>query len=373
MKFSFGEIFKRAKVYRVVSPETTCNAQCAIMSRYESEIHTGVLLVVGGIGSFILGYIPLCAQAQSSHQPLSASGRSSTSKTEDAAELVKQGEELASEWQTDEALALYQARSRTGSESVSGAAVHGSSSRPARQVRGSADSIWRRRSNWLRSSRRCRRLRVMAVSYAFERNTEKAVRVREASFRLQNNWKQYADAAGTANELARIYLESGDLRQCVAVVSDRSHDRLEDSQLTPAQKDLWEFRWQAAQARIAARRGQREQAQQDLAALQGASRQSDNPDQAAVLSLPGGIRCPISRRLQQPPSSNCKRPTQKDAVVLCLLAQTYEKLGDTAHARDYYAESDGDQYAQSVECFRPAAGESRIWRSKRKPPFTASD
>jgi len=62
---------------------------------------------------------------------------------------------------------------------------------------------------------------------------------------------------------------------------------------------------------------------------------ADNPDQAVFypylagyVALYSGDYTTAIKQLQL--------ANQKDPFVLCMLAQTYEKLGDTAHARDYY-------------------------------------
>ena len=47
-----------------------------------------------------------------------------------------------------------------------------------------------------------------------------------------------------------------------------------------ADKNLWAFRWAHAQARIAARRGQRDEAQKQVAAAKVALEKANNPDQA---------------------------------------------------------------------------------------------
>ena len=54
-------------------------------------------------------------------------------------------------------------------------------------------------------------LRTMGVSYAFSRDAGEAAKYDQQAFDAQYAEKKFDDAAGTANELARIYLESGDV------------------------------------------------------------------------------------------------------------------------------------------------------------------
>jgi hypothetical protein len=61
-----------------------------------------------------------------------------------------------------------------------------------------------------------------------------------------------------------------------------------------------------------------------------------------------------------------EKANQKDAFVLCLLAQTYEKLGDTAHAKDYY------QQVMAINTHNPSTAFARpLARQKLAQPGTA--
>ncbi|MGA2906051.1 MAG: tetratricopeptide repeat protein, partial [Candidatus Korobacteraceae bacterium] len=182
-------------------------------------------------------------------------------------------------------------------------------------------------------------LRVMAVSYAFERNTGKASEYERRAFDLQNNWSKYADAAGTADELARIYLESGDLDNALQWYQTGHLTGLKSPSLPPAEKDLWEFRWEAAMARISARRGQADKAQQHLASAKAILDKADNPDQARFYPyLVGYVALYVSdykTAIADLQKAN-QQFDQKDPFVLSLLAQAYEKSGDKAQAVEYY-------------------------------------
>jgi tetratricopeptide (TPR) repeat protein len=175
----------------------------------------------------------------------------------------------------------------------------------------------------------------MSVSYAFERNTDKASEYERRAFDLQYNWQKYEDAAATANELARIYLESGDLDNAFQWYQTGRLTGLRKPNITQAEKDLWTFRWEAAEARIKARRGQRDEALKHLAAAKAVLDAGGNPDQlhfypylVGYVALYTGDYSTAIKELQ--------KADQKDPFVLSLEAQTYEKLGDKAHAREYY-------------------------------------
>lgn len=278
--------------------------------------------------------------------------------------MVKQGQTLASDGKADEALALYQRALQLNPDNYQAQLFTG----VALDLQGNYQEARQHLAKAIQlasEQQTVQSLRVMAVSYAFERNTDKASEYERRAFDQQHNWKQYADAAGTADELARIYLESGDYDNAFQWYQTGHLTGLKIPNLTPAQKDLWEFRWEAAQARIAARRGKFDQAKQHLAACKALIDKGDNPDQAVFYPYLAGYVAfysgDYSTAIKQLQLAN-----QKDAFVLCLLAQTYEKLGDTAHARDYY------QQVMAINAHNPSTAFSRpLARQKLAEQATA--
>jgi tetratricopeptide (TPR) repeat protein len=274
----------------------------------------------------------VCAQAQPSQAAQTPAAQQS--KTEDAAELVRQGEELAKSGKPDEALALYERAVELNPNLYQAQLFMG----VALDLQGKYEEARKHLAKAIElasQEQTVQALRVMAVSYAFERNMAKVSEYEKRAFDLQSNWKQYAEAAGTADELGRIYLEFGDLDQAFQWYQTGNTTASKIPNLTPAQKDLWNFRWNAALARIAARRGQHDQAQQYLVMCKTYLDKGDNPDQmqfypylAGYVALYTGDYSTAIKELQL--------ANQKDPFVLSLLAQVYEKLGDKAHARDYY-------------------------------------
>ena len=115
-------------------------------------------------------------------------------------------------------------------------------------------SIWQRPLRKPRPPPKFRLLRTMAVSYAFEHNADDAAKYERQAFDLQFSAKQFADAGGTADELARIYLESGDPDNAFQWYQSGHLTAMRQPNLSPAERDLWEFRWESALARIRVRR-----------------------------------------------------------------------------------------------------------------------
>jgi len=178
-------------------------------------------------------------------------------------------------------------------------------------------------------------LRVMAVSYAFECNTEKAAEYERRAFDLQYKWNKLADAAGTADELARIYLECGDFDNAFQWYQTGHLTALKDKNIKPEDKQLWEFRWEAALARIAARRGQADKAKEHLAAAKAVLDKMNNPDQMRFYPYLAGYVALYAGDYKAA-IADLSQIQQKDPFMLSLLAQAYEKAGNKAQAIDAY-------------------------------------
>jgi len=294
---------------------------------------------------FLFGVLLIAAlQPATAQTSQPASPPAPSSKANDAMELVKQGQKLVADGKLDEAIALYQ---RAGQEAPDlyeahlylGVAYDLQAKYPeARQQLLKAIEL-------ASEAQTIQALRVTAVSYAFECNLDKVSEYERRAFDLQYNWKKYSDAANTADELARIYLECGDYDNAFQWYQTGHLTALKNPDITPADKDLWEFRWEAALARIAARKAQSgkppgekvlaAQAQQHLAAGKAILEKNDNPDQMRFYPYLAGYVALYTGDYKGA-IADLQKADQKDVFVLCLLAQAYEKSGDKAQAMDYY-------------------------------------
>ncbi len=257
-----------------------------------------------------------------------------SSKTTDALELVKQGQKLNSEGKQDEALALY-ARALQESPDLYQAQL---ATGMALDLEGKYEEARIHLAKAIGAAtpeQRIQALRTMGVSYAFACDTNLAAKFDQQAFDSQYAEKKFADAAGTADELARIYLECGDVDNALQWYQTGHLTALLTPNITPAEKDLWEFRWESAMARIRSREGQKADAQKHLAAAKAVLEKGDNPDQmrfypyiAGYVALYGNDYNTAIAELQ--------KADQKDPFVLSLLAQAYEKSGDKTKAMEYY-------------------------------------
>ena len=178
-------------------------------------------------------------------------------------------------------------------------------------------------------------LRALAISYAFEGNAYKASESEMQVFNTRLAKNDSIGAAETCDELARVYLESGDLDHAYKWYKMGYETATRKPGLTDDDKNLWLFRWENAQARIAARRSNAAEAQQHVAAAKAALDKIKEPGQGwfyfyltGYVALYSGDYKAAIEELQ--------KANQQDPFVLSLLAQAYEKSGDAVQAKAYY-------------------------------------
>ncbi len=183
--------------------------------------------------------------------------------------------------------------------------------------------------------RRVQALRTTAVSYAFQCDLPQVARYEQLAFDAQMKDQKFSDAAGTANELARIYLECGDTGDAAKWYKTGYDTALRTPNLSEADRYLWTFRLENAKARIAAREGKAKEADADVAAAKTALDQSKNADQqrffpylTGYVAFYGGNYKSAIEELQ--------KADQKDPFILVLLAQAYAKTGNQSEATKYY-------------------------------------
>ena len=250
----------------------------------------------------------------------------------DAAQaLLKQGQKLNSEGKQDEALKLYQQVLEKSPNSYeahleSGVALDLKGDYAAAREHLKAIDV-------APADQKNRALRVMAFSYAFESNAAEAEKYEKQVFDALMAKSDFEAAAGVANELARIKLESGDIDGAANWYKTGYDTAMQKTDMKDADKNLWAFRWAHAQARIAARRGQRDEAQKQVAAAKAALEKANNPDQAQFFPYLTGYVAFYGGDYKTA-ITELGKANQEDPFILMLLAQSFEKVGDAARARE---------------------------------------
>jgi tetratricopeptide (TPR) repeat protein len=177
--------------------------------------------------------------------------------------------------------------------------------------------------------------RAMAVSYAFEGDAYNAAKFELEVFNARLAKNDSVGAAELCNELARIYLDSGDADHAFKWYKMGYETMARKPDLSDPDKNLWLFRWENAQARIAARRGNAAEAQQHVAAAKTALDKANNPEQMRFYPYLTGYVAFYTGDYKTA-ATELQKADQHDPMVLALLAEAYEKSGDAAQAKGYY-------------------------------------
>src|SRR6202007_224414 len=125
--------------------------------------------------------------------------------------------------------------------------------------------------------------RAMAMSYAFEGNCKKTAQYEQQVFDYYGSVKNFFQQGEIADEAARVCIDSGDLDAANHWYQVGHNIGLMEPDIKPARIDLWNFRWEHANARIAARRGNQAEAQKHVATAKAILDKGTNPEQAQFL------------------------------------------------------------------------------------------
>ena len=180
-----------------------------------------------------------------------------------------------------------------------------------------------------------RAMRAMAMSYAFEGDCKNVATYESQVYDRNLTAGDFIGAGEVANELARACLESGDIDAAEAWYRKGYDAALKTPDLKEPQRDLWNFRWEHAQARIAARRGNQAAAAPHVAAAKALIDKGSIPEQSPFLPYLTGYVAFYGGSYVQA-ISDLGKANQNDPFILCLTAQALEKTGDAAKAKETY-------------------------------------
>lgn len=279
-------------------------------------------------GVFLLTFVGDAAVAQNPTPPAAAQPAPTQHP------LVKEAQQLGTDGKLAEALALYRKALVADPKLVD---AHLGAGRTL-DLTGQHDDARRHFATAIEladPTARAQAQTAMAVSYAFEARAADAAKVYEKVFTDRMTAANANGAAGTANAMARVYLESGDLANADKWYRTGYDTSKQIKDLTPAQTDLWEMRWLHAQARIAARRGNFTEARRQAAALKALLDKGQNDGERPQYQyLLGYIALEAGE--YDAAIAELEKGTLTDSFVLGLTARAYEKKADTAKATEYY-------------------------------------
>jgi tetratricopeptide (TPR) repeat protein len=249
---------------------------------------------------------------------------------------VKQGETLNSEGKQDEAIALYQQALQIDPNLFEAHMAMG----VAFDLQGNFDEArlhFTKAGAAASPEQQQMALRSMAVSYAFQGKASEAEKYEKQVFDARAASQDFSGAGEIADEMGRIALESGDLDSAYKWYQIGYQTALRKPSLEDSYKYLWEFRWAHAQARIAARRGDANEAQKQVAAAKAALDKAKNPQQEHFFPyLTGYVAFYLGD--YKTAITDLQKADQRDPFIVALLGEAYEKSGNQAQAMECYRE-----------------------------------
>ena len=178
-------------------------------------------------------------------------------------------------------------------------------------------------------------MRMLAIAWTFGGNIDEAARLFQQVFDRRITAKNFGAATDVANELARVYLEHGDLDRAEEWYRTAHEVALREADLPEWRVDLAAMRLAHAEARIAARRGKAADARKQQTTVKTLVDKSGDADQKMQYPyLAGYVAFYLGNTREA--ITELEKADQKDPFILLLLAQSHEKLGDAARAQDYY-------------------------------------
>jgi tetratricopeptide (TPR) repeat protein len=255
-------------------------------------------------------------------------------------EYIRQGQQLMHEGKFEDALAVYRKTLETSPNSVPANIAAGSVLDLMGQGEEARKYIAKAIEVAYAPELRAVSQRMMALSYAFDGNCKKSVEYEQQVFDYYGSVKELFEQGEIADEAARVCIDSGDLDSAYHWYQLGYNTGLKEFEIKPARVDLWEFRWEHAQARIAARHGNQAEAQKHVAAAKAILNKGTNPEQAQFLPYLQGYVAfyggDYKAALEELLKAN-----QNDPFIECMIGQTYEKLGDKGKAIEFYGKASG--------------------------------
>jgi tetratricopeptide (TPR) repeat protein len=140
---------------------------------------------------------------------------------------------------------------------------------------------------------------------------------------------------GGSGGALRVCIDSGDWDTAQKWYKLGHDAGLKEPDIKPARQDLWNFRWEHAQARIAARRGDQVAAPKHVAEAKAMLDKGTIPEQAQFFPYLKGYVALYAGDYKTA-LEELSKANQNDPLIQCLIGQTYEKLGEKDKAMEYY-------------------------------------
>ncbi len=188
--------------------------------------------------------------------------------------------------------------------------------------------------------------RAMAMSWAFEGDCKKTA---EFEQQVMDYWvtrekeepaNAFYQQGEMANEAARVCIDLGDLDTASRLYRSGYEHGLKEPGISGDRKALWEFRWEHAQARLAARHANKEEAEKHIALAKAAlatMTQLRKQQEVFLPYLTGYVAFYLGDYAQA--LTDLEKANQTDPFIQCLLAETNAKLGNLERSRELLAKA----------------------------------
>jgi tetratricopeptide (TPR) repeat protein len=252
-------------------------------------------------------------------------------------EFVKRAQQLVRSGSLDDALAVYQAELKASPNSA--AANNGAGVVLDLLGRTKEAKAYFNRAIELADTpaAKANARRALAMSYAFDNDCANTAKLEETAADYWLSVPDYFRAGELYNEGARVCIEAGALDTAEKLYRRGEEAGLKEPNIAPARVALWKFRTEHALARLAARRGQADEAKKHVAAARALL--DGNPDMAKDQEiffpyLTGYVALYLGDA--KTALADLQKARQDDPFIQVLMAQAYEKLGDGEHAKALY-------------------------------------
>jgi tetratricopeptide (TPR) repeat protein len=300
-------------------------------------------------------------------QPQSPQQQQQTPPAPQQPEFVRQGFRLMREGKLDEALALYRETLKSSPDSLPANIAAGSVLDLTGQGEDARKYFQKAIDSADTPEHKAAAERSMAMSYAFESNCSKTLEYEQKAFDYYASAKDFYQQGEMADEAARVCIDSDDLHnKCPAEDLETARSRyqlghdvgLKEPDIKPARVDLWNFRWESAQARIAARQSNKSDAQKHVAAAKAIFEKGTIPEQAPFVPYLEGYVAFFTRDYHAA-LEHFLKANQNDAFIQCMLGRTYEQLGQKDQAIEWYRK------AAAAISHNPPAAYAVPWSKRR--------
>lgn len=273
-------------------------------------------------------------------------------------EFIRQGQQLMRDGKLEDALALYRQTLQSSPNSLPANIAAGS----VLDLLGRGEEARKYFDKAINTAenpdQKTAAQRAMAMSYAFEGNCRKTIEYERQTFEYYAGAKDFFRQGEIADEAARVCIDSGDLDAALQWYQTGHDTGLHEPDIKAARVDLWNFRWEHAQARVLARCKKQAEAQQHVAAAKAILDKGTNPEQAPFFPYLVGYVAFYSGD-NKTALDELLKANQNDPFIQCLIGQTYEKMKDKDKAIEFYRK------AAAAVAHNPAAAYAVPFSKKR--------